>query len=753
MLTCHGCMRHCLQTIIGDSALLSAASRPAFAVSLNNRPLRRSYTGTSYERSRAGQEASRSRPGDDRPYERTQAGNDSRRDKHGDTFSYRSSRDGKEESRKIRSDSSPRTQQPWGPGNNVDVSPRTIERKKWLDSRGIRPTSKKQVQLARTESNIRHHLSHLSDPLKLADFVRQTLRRDEFDFAEELVRTASKNTKCVVSWNHLVEWQLSKGKMNAAIATYNEMKKRAQVPDAYTYTILFRGCAEHRDSGNALPKVLDIYNSMRAEKSPVKPNTIHLNCVLKMCSRAGNIDAMFAIAGHFGQHGLTAANNLTFTIMLNALRTSSISASRGALTPMERRAWYRDTIARSRDVWKDVIDRWRKGDIWIDEELVSTMGRLLLIGQEDDKDDVFSLIEQTMNIPRQIPKLGTPERARIEPASQVDVRDPIKTSKTRNVEGETIENVSNSKDKEAAVASNTSFEAVKAPVTKEDGIAMYAKPGQNSLSLILQAALDLNLKAPATAYWNIFTKSYLVQPDAENFHAYMRILRMARASTEMIEVLSQMSTRDMEVKTFRLAMATCARDKRNPNSFSNANKVLDTMTRALREPDVQSLEQYLEVAIESPSKEKIQNAQGEQILRALNRLNPSFINLKAAMQFTPSGPDTGTPKVLFDRIKSIEGVIRLASGMVRAFDLLMNKALVPREKYGDLTKERSKMSAFITRYQHAKTSQTSSPSGNKQGHMMMGIRSENNVPSNRFRQSPESGTERSQTNSWMAAGI
>lgn len=107
--------------------------------------------------------------------------------------------------------------------NNVEVSPRTIERRKWLDSRGIRPPSKKEGQLARTESDIRHHLTYLSDPLKLADFVRQELRRDKFDFAQELVRTASKNTKCVVSWNHLVEWQLMKGKMNAAISTYNEV--------------------------------------------------------------------------------------------------------------------------------------------------------------------------------------------------------------------------------------------------------------------------------------------------------------------------------------------------------------------------------------------------------------------------------------------------------------------------------------------------------------------------------------------------
>ena len=240
---------------------------------------------------------------------------------------------------------------------------------------------------------------------------------------------------------------------------------------------------------------------------------------------------------------------------------------------------------------------------------------------------------------------------------------------------------------------------------------MYAKPGQNSLSLLLKAALQLNLKAPATAYWNIFTKTYLVQPDGENFHSYLRILRVFRASTEMLEILSQMSSQDMEVKTFRLAMSTCARDKRNPNAFSNAGKVLDLMTKNLPRPDIQALEQYLEVALDSPARAKTQNAQGEQILRALERLNPSFLNLKAAMQFTGTAPEFKTPQA---QLELIENIIRLASSMIRAFDHLMNKALVPREMFGDLTRQRSKISAFITRYQHMKSDMAKSASRSRQ---------------------------------------
>ena len=229
MLNCHGCMRHCLQTIIGDSAFLTAASRPVLTSSLNNSPLRRSYTGTSYERSQAGQEASQSRSGNGLSSERRHEGTG--RDENGGNYAQKSSR---EEKAAIRNN------QPWRKGNYVDVSPRTIERKKWLDSRGIRPPpSKKEKKVARTDRDIRHNLSYLNDPLKLADFVRQTLRKDDFSFAEEVVRAASKNTLCVVSWNHLVEWQLSKGKMNAAISTFNEVGK-AQGPSIFIMLTLYR---------------------------------------------------------------------------------------------------------------------------------------------------------------------------------------------------------------------------------------------------------------------------------------------------------------------------------------------------------------------------------------------------------------------------------------------------------------------------------------------------------------------------------
>lgn len=100
-------------------------------------------------------------------------------------------------------------------------------REKWLKSRGQTPAhklAKRNVDLgARKRYAVNKHLEFLQDPVKLANDVLQTLRRDEFGEALEVVRAASKNRECVVSWNHLIGWCLSKGKVRRAVNIYNEV--------------------------------------------------------------------------------------------------------------------------------------------------------------------------------------------------------------------------------------------------------------------------------------------------------------------------------------------------------------------------------------------------------------------------------------------------------------------------------------------------------------------------------------------------
>jgi len=101
------------------------------------------------------------------------------------------------------------------------------KRQEWLDSRGTRPIGKAQNKPAKAAPDtgfvVRKHLQYLKDPVKLADFVRKSLRSNEFDTTLEVVRSASKTLQCIVSWNHLIDYTLSQGKMNAAIKIYNEV--------------------------------------------------------------------------------------------------------------------------------------------------------------------------------------------------------------------------------------------------------------------------------------------------------------------------------------------------------------------------------------------------------------------------------------------------------------------------------------------------------------------------------------------------
>jgi len=107
----------------------------------------------------------------------------------------------------------------------TDVSSSTPNtRQEWLESRGVRPTWKERSrESSDLDPQTAHDLRHLKDPLKLADYVRKKLQGGNFDVAQKIVRAASKDFQCVVSWNHLISWQLSNGSLNAALKTYNEV--------------------------------------------------------------------------------------------------------------------------------------------------------------------------------------------------------------------------------------------------------------------------------------------------------------------------------------------------------------------------------------------------------------------------------------------------------------------------------------------------------------------------------------------------
>jgi hypothetical protein len=430
---------------------------------------------------------------------------------------------------------------------------------------------------------------------------------------------------------------------------------------------------------------------MGAANSPVRPNSIHTNAVLKVCARVGDMDAMFGIAEKLERKGLRAPNNLTFTTILNAIRQDAIKNIRDG---PNRADAHERVILNARRIWDDIIIRWRQGDIWIDEELVCSMGRILLLGKMVDFDDILSLVEQTMQIPRMVPRLGTPEREKIEPSLQAEAHD---------VAISTLD-ISGTKD----LAPRDEFRVVKPPESLSKSLSAYAKPGPNTLSLVLEALGNLRQRYPMRKYWDVFTKEYGVQPDSQNFHSYLRNLRLFRASTEIVETLQKLPTSFFAAKTFRIAMSTCVRDKNNANSFSNAEKFFDLMEERLPDLDVPALQSYLDVAVTSaivpnnllPERQHYESKyspKGARIKQALDRLNPPFAKMESILE------DAERLLTIMDAAVANEyrnSAVALAKDMIGAYDKLIHNGMADKDCHGMLKSERSKLAAFVTKCNH-----------------------------------------------------
>lgn len=73
------------------------------------------------------------------------------------------------------------------------------------------------------KSNLELELRWLKDPVRLADHTVKLLRQDDFAKALEIVRLASKDVECTVSWNHLIDYEMSKARVSKAVKLYNEV--------------------------------------------------------------------------------------------------------------------------------------------------------------------------------------------------------------------------------------------------------------------------------------------------------------------------------------------------------------------------------------------------------------------------------------------------------------------------------------------------------------------------------------------------
>ncbi|KAJ8107332.1 hypothetical protein OPT61_g8941 [Boeremia exigua] len=551
-----------------------------------------------------------------------------------------------------------------------------------LDTPNLTNLGRKPPHVTDTDWNRRkRELRYLQDPLDLAQFVRAELNKDKVDEMKQLVQMASHSMACVVSWNHIIDYYLAKSEVTLALKVYNDMKKRAQFPDSYTYTILLRGLSINAHMSGVLEKALSIYHSLYAPNSRVEPSIIHTNAALRVCARALDMDALWGIAAKIPETGPAAANATTYNTIINAIRQSMLLKVPNDESAEEAAARKDRSIMEARRLWEDIAGKWRNADLVVDEELVCSMARLLLLGARPrDWDDVLSLIEQTMDIPRLVPRLGTHER---EKAGFPRLRAPDVPDDYKFDDDHLAPDHPGTRGEEflpftGNLARNLAF----------------VKPGNNTLSVLQEACLKIAAPKAAQKYWDMLVDpvAYHVKPDINNLNQQLRNLRQNRSSAAAVELLQQ-DIIDKGIKpgpgTFRIAMSTCVRDKNNHNSLKHASQILHRMKELYEDADAKTVGMYADLALSFPL------ATGQDLIDALTSLHPIVKNLRLQLGIGGAGSKkrgatylTGQPRQ--DALTALRKVYAV-------YDRLLLSNLIAEEQKQDFKKERARLSAFILR--------------------------------------------------------
>ncbi|KAH8674016.1 hypothetical protein BX600DRAFT_456822 [Xylariales sp. PMI_506] len=542
-------------------------------------------------------------------------------------------------------------------------------------------------------------LEYLTDPLFIAQQVERYLAKNRFDDAAILVRKASGSQKVTVSWNHLIDYQLKNHRLHAALKLYNEMKKRAQLPNAHTYTIIFRGCANSPHPKLAVSECSKLYNNMLAN-GRITPSIIHLNAVLQVCARAHDLETMFTLVKSADDR-VRAPNSQTYTTIINALRAVAENPQMESVLPDEvEEDITTKMIQRAMAIWDEVIGKWRNADLIMDESLVCAMGRLLLLGSYHESNGIFSLLHQTMNIPYE--------------ATQLNILYRQVTAGSRGTElvagAEKARQPAVKQDQLTGPGPKIVFSQVNA-----SGLN-YAKPSNNTLSMVLKAIQNTGKTTLAHHYWAVFTNAFKVKPDTENWYSLISAFRRGKNSTRSADYLAMMPKEAVSPKIFRTAMTTCLRDNLNTSSFTNATRVLEAMITSLRVPDPQALRTYLRVSYankrnfeQTPDAAKDPNvgklAWGRQLRLALDNIWEPYAICAKQLTFGGLGPvlDKDSVKPSEQRTWKNESndraeLVALARRMIATYDRLIFDNMVTPEVAKQLVPRRNSLNRFVTKF-------------------------------------------------------
>lgn len=445
------------------------------------------------------------------------------------------------------------------------------------------------------------------------------------------------------------------------------MKKRQQMPNDRTYTIMFRGLAECSNKELAVKTALKHWELLlknRDRENAVRPNDIHLTAVLKVCARAGDMDALFNITNSMEESKLEATTG-TYSVIFNALRFSAKEEMQKLQTDEEKTAKRTELIGVTEGLWDEVCAKWKRGKFALDEALVCSVGRIFLEGTSDaEKMKAASIIRDTMNIPN-------------------FMQDPNSTGVGQNMLGIAL--------------------GKKSPIRTTDGMAKFVIPGTNTLGLLLNAVCA-TIHSPrqpyvgrrvraAVNYWNALVQDCQLKPDENNCAGLFHTFRLAGASDWTAKLLEseKFPEHGRSAAVHRMAMQACLNDNANPMVVENSKRIVDSMLQASRIPDLEVLNHHLRVAlISSRSFSRQANVEkadledqhlryGQQILKALGDIWEPY--RQAHYHYFNGGSRLRNKKAEEKLLSDKADVIFLARRMAAAFHKILREDLVkPEEK-------------------------------------------------------------------------
>ncbi|KAK7398338.1 hypothetical protein QQX98_012293 [Neonectria punicea] len=501
------------------------------------------------------------------------------------------------------------------------------------------PTVAAKRAKEKLERAVKKNLPYLDDPWKLGQYVNDALAKDRYDEALLLTQKASNKDQVVVSWNHLINYLLEKQQLRNAVKLYNEMKKRAQLPNMQTYTIMFRGFSKSQHPKLAVSEAIRHYQILLKD-SRLEPNSIHLNAVLNVCGRAGDLESMFSISDTINE-STRAADSFTYTTIINALRFNLLDAVKD-LPEEQKNDNITKAIGRAKTIWEEAIAKWRQGRLVIDEELVCALGRLLIMAPDRiQKREVLDLIEETMNIP--------------------------------NISKAEIVSAADFRTKGLARANSKLAQRMS-----------WVKPNRNTLALVLTTLSSSKLTTCGIKYWNILVREHGIQPDMDNWMRMFGMLKVAKASAHACDILEIVPDEYINAKNYQIAMETCVRDNINQNAVKNASKALDSMGKRLKVPDPHTMRLFLRVSLVSHYQLRARSEKGDmigakrdygiQITDALTRLWEPYRKLHHHYFDVVKPKDDKAQGILYNNKRE---VIALARIMYGAFNKVIQQGMLP----------------------------------------------------------------------------